>query len=84
MLFTPSSTSLKDPTSGIRASLLIIGLTSSRVIHNAKSNNEQEVKQEVEEEKKETIDMKKSLALKMSSDQEKKLVNHVVRMRKMK
>ena len=42
------------------------------------------MKQEVEEEKKETIDMKKSLALKMSSDQEKKLVNHVVRMRKMK
>ena len=41
------------------------------MIHNVKSNNEQEVKQEVEEEKKETIDMKKSLALKMSSHQEK-------------
>ena len=54
------------------------------MIHNVKSNNEQEVEEEVEEEKKETIDMKKSLALKMSSHQEKKLVNHVVRMRKMK
>ena len=36
------------------------------MIHNVKSNNEQEV----EEKKKETNDMTKSLALKMSSHQE--------------
>ena len=40
------------------------------MIHNVKSNNEQEVKPEGEEEKKETIDMEKSLPLKMSSHQE--------------
>ena len=41
------------------------------MIHNVKTNNEQEVKQEVVKEKKETIDTKKSLALKISSHQEK-------------